>query len=407
MNQNNISKFGSVAIALVFVLGSFYFGTYVGQTQASTDTARYILNKETDKPSDVDFAIFWKAWNALDQKYVATGTSTDEVTSEDRIYGAIKGMTEAMGDPYTVFFPPQETKEFAEAISGNFEGVGMEVGIKDDVLTVVSPLQDTPASKAGILAGDKILEIDSVSTDGLSIDKAIEKIRGKGGTTVTLTLQRGEDQPFELKVVRGVINIPTLETEKRADGIYIIRLFSFTEDSPRLFRNALREFSLSKSDKLIVDLRGNPGGYLEAAVDMASWFLPAGAVVVREDFGEGKEEEVERSKGYDVFNDKLKMVILIDGGSASASEILAGALQDHKKAQIVGTQSFGKGSVQELVQVDENTSLKVTIARWLTPNKVSISKQGITPDVVVELTEDDIEKKYDRQLEEAAKLLKQ
>jgi len=407
MNKNNLSKLTSVLIALVFVLGSFYFGTYIGHTQASTDTTRYLLNKETDKPSEVDFAIFWKAWNILDQKYVATGTSTESATSEERIYGAIKGMTEAMGDPYTVFFPPQETKKFEESISGNFEGVGMEMGIKDDVLTVVSPLQGTPASKAGILAGDKILGIDKISTEGLSIDKAIERIRGKEGTTVTLTVQRGEGAPFEVEVVRAVINIPTIEVINRPDGVFVIRLFSFSSDSPRLFRNALREFSLTKSDKLIVDLRGNPGGYLEAAVDIASWFLPAGKIVVREDFGEEREEETLRSKGYDIFSNNLKLIILIDGGSASASEILAGALRDHKKAQLLGTKSFGKGSVQELVQIDENTSLKVTIARWLTPNKVSISKEGIVPDVLVELTEEDIKNKYDRQLEQAVELLKQ
>jgi len=407
MNQNNLSKFVSVIVALVFILSSFYFGTYIGHTQASTDTTRYLLNKETDKPSDVDFAIFWKAWNALDQKYVATGTSTERVTSEERIYGAIKGMTEAMGDPYTVFFPPQESKEFEETISGNFEGVGMEVGIKDDVLTVISPLQGTPASRAGILTGDKILGIDKIATEGLSVDKSIDRIRGKEGTTVILTIQRGEDAPFEVAVVRAVINIPTIEVINRPDGVFVIRLFSFSRDSPRLFRNALREFSQTKSDKLIIDLRGNPGGYLEAAVDMASWFLPAGKVIVREDFSEGKDEEALRSKGYDIFSDNLKLIVLINGGSASASEILAGALQDHKKAQVVGTKSFGKGSVQEVVSIDENTSLKVTVARWLTPNRVSISKEGIVPDVVVELTDEDVKNKYDRQLEEAVELLKQ
>lgn len=401
------SKIGTLVASLLLILTSFSFGTYVGQSQASVDTAVQLQNKDFGKPSEVDFSLFWKAWNVLDEKYVAThGTTTDDTTAEERVYGAIAGMTAAFGDPYTVFFPPEEAKEFEEEISGNFEGVGMEVGMKDEMLTVISPLKGTPAARAGIKTGDKILKIDDLVTLGISVDEAIDRIRGKKGTEVALTLQRGDDEPFVLKVVRDVIDIPTIETFKRPDGVFVIRLFSFTSESPDLFRKALREFTLSKTDKLILDLRGNPGGYLEAAVDIASWFLPSGKVVVREDFGGGKAEEVSRSKGYNIFSDQLKFAILIDGGSASASEILAGALREYGKAQLVGTKSFGKGSVQELVKITPETSLKVTIARWLTPNGLSISDNGIMPDVVVELATSTDATTIDSQMEKAAELLK-
>ena len=414
-NNPLIQKIGMGVVCLVVVAGSFFIGTYVGQSHAQVDTSANIQNKDTGKPDGVDFSTFWKVWNILDDKYVAThgvGTSTlalvsSTSTDQQRVYGAIKGMTEALGDPYTVFFPPEEAKSFQDEITGNFEGVGMELGIKDDTLVVVSPLKDTPASKAGLLAGDKILKIDNTVTSGLSIDKSISLIKGPKGTVVTFTIQRKDGQPFEVKVTRDVINVPTLETTKRPDGVFVIRLYTFTSQSPDLFRDALRQFVLSNSNKLVLDLRGNPGGYLDAAVDIGSWFLPAGKTIVRESFGAGKDEIVSSSKGYNIFNNNLKFAILIDSGSASASEILSGALHEYGKAILVGTKSFGKGSVQELVQITPDTTLKVTIARWLTPNGVSISGNGITPDYVVNVTPDDIKNGNDPQMEKAVQVLNQ
>ncbi|MFM2383624.1 MAG: carboxy-terminal-processing protease, carboxyl-terminal processing protease, partial [Candidatus Parcubacteria bacterium] len=232
-------------------------------------------------------------------------------------------------------------------------------------------------------------------------------IRGKKGTEVKLTIGREGVDPFEISVVRDVINIPTLDTKyDQSTGIFTIRLYNFTGNSTTLFRNALRDFVATKSNKLIIDLRGNPGGYLEAAVDMASWFLPAGEVVVREDFGPSQAEEVERSSGYNIFGPNLKIVILVDGGSASASEIFAGALSEYGKATLVGTQTFGKGSVQEYMKLDDKTSLKVTIARWLTPKGVSISDGGLKPQYEVKITPEDAKAGKDPQLEKAIELLK-
>ena len=338
------------------------------------------------------------------------------------IYGAIEGMTAALGDPYTVFFPPEESKIFQSEIAGNFEGVGMEVGVKDGKLVVVSPIKDSPAEKAGVRAGDFIMMIDGKESFSMPTDKAVKLIRGKAGTNVKLTLVReGAKNPVEITITRATIDLPTVKTTTktelsgtdgasdgaglRKDGIFVISLYSFSANSANLFRNALKEFINSGSHKLILDLRGNPGGYLEAAVDMASWFLPSGKVVVREEFGKNREERIYRSKGYNIFSDKLRTVILVDGGSASASEILAGALSENGVAKLVGEKTFGKGSVQELVNITSNTSLKVTIAKWLTPNGHSISEQGIVPDYVVEVMPEDVKNKKDRQMEKAVELL--
>ena len=282
----------------------------------------------------------------------------------------------------------------------------MEVGIKDNVLTVVAPLKDTPAYRAGIKPGDKILKIDSTLTSSLNIDNAIKMMRGDKGTTVILTiLHLGEQSPEEIKIVRDIINIPTLDTEARKDGIFVIKLYSFTATSADLFRNAMQQFVNSGDSKLVLDLRGDPGGYLDAAVDMASWFLPEGKTVVTEDYGPNKAPDVLRSKGYNIFTNKLKFVILIDGGSASASEILAGAMQDNGIAKLVGAQSFGKGSVQEVVDVTPDTILKITVARWLTPNGTSISEKGLTPDYPVAITQKDVDNKVDPQMDKAVELL--
>lgn len=373
--------------------------------------------------SNVDFTLFWKAWDIVNNKFVQThfasttssttssiGTSTlsEADINKAKVYGAIKGMVDSLGDPYTTFFPPVEATAFESEIEGSFEGIGMEMGIKDSSLTVVAPLKSSPAEKAGLKTGDKVIQIDGKSTVDMAIDQAVKLIRGKKGTTVTLLVSRaGAEAPIEFKIVRDVIDLPTIDTKMdQKTGIFTIKLYSFSANSASLFRNALRDFVNSKSNKLILDLRGNPGGFLDAAVDMASWFLPPGKPVVEEDYRKGGDQTVERSKGYNIFNDNLRMIILVDGGSASAAEILSGALHDYGKATLVGTRTFGKGSVQEYMKLNDETSLKVTVARWLTPKGISITGNGITPDVVVDITPDDIKKAIDPQMNKAIELLK-
>jgi carboxyl-terminal processing protease len=385
------------------IIVAFFIGVKIGYKNIpAIDKITNIKSRETAVNTNVDFDTFWKVWDKINEKY----PQSSKITDQERVYGAISGLVGSLNDPYSVFFPPAEAKSFEEEIAGNFVGVGMEVGIKDKVLTVIAPLKDTPAYKANIKPGDKILKIDKTVTSNITTEQAIKLIRGDKGTTVVLTILReGNKEPLEIKIVRDIINIPTLETELRKDGIFVIKLYSFSANSAELFRNALKAFSDARTDKLLLDLRGNPGGYLDSAVDMSSWFLPGGKNVVTEDYGNNKKPLVFRSRGYDIFTDKLKFVILINGGSASASEILAGAMQDYNKAILVGSQSYGKGSVQEAIKITPDTLLKITVARWLTPKGNSISEKGLTPDYVVEVTKKDITDKKDPQLDKAVEIL--
>lgn len=401
--MENFSKIKYFSVVVLFVILFFIFGVYIGVSRRpEIEKVTGISGKETQVATQADFSPFWKVWNTLNEKYPSASKTTDQ----ERVYGAIGGLVGSLNDPYSIFFDPDETKSFEEEIAGNFDGIGMEIGIKDKVLTVIAPLKGTPAYRADIKSSDKILKIDETMTSGLSIEKAIKLIRGPKGTTVTLTIFReGNQKPKEIKITRDTINIPTLDTEIRKDGIFVVKLYSFSANSANLFRNAMKQFAESGKDKLLLDLRGNPGGYLEAAVDIASWFLPTGKIIVTEDYGNNKTAEIFRSKGYDIFNDKLKFVILIDNGSASASEILAGAMQNNGRAKLVGSQSFGKGSVQEVVNITSETILKITVAKWLTPNGTSISEKGLTPDYPVEITQEDLDAKADPQLNRAVELL--
>lgn len=380
----NVVVYG-VSVALVAVL-AFGAGLVVGGNgSASAVVARLPLVGDGLDPTPdqrTDLAPFWKAWNALKENYVNTHASSTLPSAKERLHGAIGGLAASYGDPYTVFLPPEEAKIFAENISGSFAGVGMEIGIKGGVLTVIAPLKGTPAERAGIRAGDQIATIDGKSTDGISVDKAVGKIRGPAGTTVSLTLIRG-GKPLDVKVVRDTIQVPeTDDGLDEASGVYHIALYEFSANSASLFSQALARFKVSGSQKLVIDLRGNPGGYLDAAVDMASHFLREGAPVVIEDFGGKEPDQVHASLGYNDVPTGTKIVVLIDGGSASASEILAGALQDAGVATIIGTKSFGKGSVQTLLDLDDG-SLKITVARWVTPKGHWIMDNGITPDIEV------------------------
>lgn len=410
--KKNLSKYLPVFGVFILVGIIFAGGYFVGNrnidniTQAASPELINTENPNVESSSTekVDFAPFWKAWSILDSNFVGA-SSTDINTNQKKVWGAIEGLAASYGDPYTTFFPPEDLKTFEDDIAGNFEGVGIEIDVKDGVLTVVSPLKGTPADKAGMRAKDKIIKIDSKSTIGMSAGEATKLIRGPKGKEVVFNIIR-DGVEKEIKVIRDVIDVPIIISTKRDDGIFVIQITSFSANSADKFRDALREFVNSKYNKLILDVRGNPGGYLEASVDIASWFLPASAVIVSEDFGaKNKPAEVFKSKGYNIFTNNLKMVMLVDEGSASASEILAGALKEHGVAKLVGIKTFGKGSVQELIPLTDNSSIKVTIAHWLTPNGVSLSKNGVDPDVVVKMTEADKKAGKDPQMDKAVELL--
>ena len=392
-----------VIVALIAVGVVLGIGVYLGYShRPEIDKVNSLINKVPQTETTTDFSPFWKAWNVLNEKSIYS----DKISDKDRVWGAISGLASSLNDPYTVFFPPAENKDFTEEIKGSFEGIGAEIGMKDGILTVIAPLKDTPAWNAGLKTGDKIIKINDDSTSNMSIDEAIDLIHGGEGTVVRLTILReGEDETREIKITRQKIDIPTIETKLRDDGIFVISLYSFSENSDNLFKDAIIEFLNSKSNKLILDLRGNPGGYLDASINIVSWFIDEGKVVLSEDFSTRNEPKVYRSHGPRIFNDNLSFVVLVNGGSASASEILAGALKEYGIAKLVGEKTFGKGSVQELVKITEDTSLKVTVARWLTPNGLSISEKGLEPDVEVKMTNDDYKNGRDPQMDKAVEIL--
>ena len=375
----------AVSFTLGYTLGSHKFNALVSGNISNvfeTETPRAISEAE-----EIDFEPFWDAWTLLNQRFYGSATfastTVGQVSGQEKVWGAISGLTASYGDPFTTFLPPEDNEIFEADIQGEFSGVGMEIGSRNGLLTVISPLPGTPAAQAGIRPKDVVAEIDGVDSLNMPTDQAVRLIRGPKGEPVVLSILReGQTGPLEITVIRDVIDIPTITTELSGD-VFIISLYSFTAKSPELFKNALQEFIDSGSERLILDLRGNPGGFLQAAVSVSSWFLAADKLIVEEDFGGNQENKPHYSQGFNVFTDRLKMVILTNGGSASASEIVAGALRDHRVALLVGQTTFGKGSVQELFDLTDETSLKITIAKWLTPSGDHISEDGIVPDIPV------------------------
>jgi carboxyl-terminal processing protease len=393
----------SIAVG-IFIFTIFGIGFLLGGAMNGTVKAETLM-------SDVSLntPLFSSVKQNIDNKFVFWRSSSTLPTAKELEYGMIKGYVESYKDPYTVFFPPVEAKSFAQTVKGSFGGVGMTVGMKDGNIVVIAPLKDSPAMKAGIKAGDLIAAVDGKSMIGKNSEEAVSLIRGELDTPVTLTvLHQDAKATVDIKIVRKEIKIPTLDIEKQ-DGVFIIKLYNFSSESPELFRKALNEFINGKYTRLVIDLRGNPGGYLEAAVNMASYFLKDGQVVVSERQGKSEAVSNHRSTGIVGVPVGVKVVVLVDGGSASASEILAGALKDHGIAKIVGVKSFGKGSVQELVNLADGSSLKVTIAKWYTPNGVNISEAGIVPDVIVPVatsTPKGYKGTYDAQLLKAVEVVK-
>ncbi len=382
--------------------GGFFIGKKSVPEPLPSDTI--IINRELGQPESIDFSLFWQVLKKIEQKYV----DSKEIDYQKILYGAVSGMTKSLDDPYTVFMEPKKTEEFVESVEtgGSFEGVGMEIAIKGGILTVISPLEGTPAMEAGIKAGDKIIKIDGELTDDLLVEEAVNKIRGEKGTEVVLTVFRERlEKPKEISIMRNIIQIPIIKWEMKESNIAYIRIYSFTGNLPEKFENTVSEAINQGAKKVILDLRNNPGGYLGVAVDIASWFIPKGEIVVIEDHGENQEQEKYRSRGYSPLQE-FPVVVLVNKGSASASEIVAGALRDIRDIKLIGEQTFGKGSIQSLETFKNGSSLKITIAKWLTPLGKSISKEGLKSDIEVELTDEDFDANRDPQLNRALEFLK-
>jgi len=369
---------GILIISGVFLLG-FLNGTRWGWQTHLPPIFEKIANRE--KPADLppaDMKIFWDTWRVITEKYVYR----DKLDTQKMIEGATKGLVNSLDDPFSEFLTPEENKALNEELNGEFFGVGMEIAKKDNNIVVVSPLPDSPAEKAGILPNDVILKIDGQDTSEMSTQKAANLIRGPKGTTVVLTIFRpSTNETKEIKLIRDKITVPDLSFKQLDNGIVYLRIYTFNSSLILDFSEAALKIRALNPKGIILDLRNNPGGYLDSVVNISGWFLDKGDIIVREKYSDGKEK-IDRSTGPSLLRD-IPTVVLVNDGTASAAEILAGALRDNRQIPLIGEKTFGKGSVQELVTLENNYSVKITIAEWLTPNGTIIQKNGLTPDIIV------------------------
>jgi carboxyl-terminal processing protease len=365
----------TVAILAALIAGYTGGVAHSRYQQAKTRDAIVTQVVNRDGPAlAVDFNLFWQVWDRLHDRFV----DSDSLDAQKLVYGAISGMVDAAGDPYTVFMEPVTTRQFQEDVEGSFSGIGIEVGKRDGAITVIAPINDSPAYHAGLKAGDVILKVDGAETDEWTVEEAVRHIRGQKGTTVHLTLFReGEEDILEFDIVRNTIRIPAVEWKMLDGKVAYIQIFSFNANVDEEFAKASREIVAAGAQRIILDVRNNPGGFLDSAVSLSGSFLLPNSLVVQEKFSDDNIDEL-RSSGTGRFA-QLPAVILINGGSASASEIVAGALHDIRAIRLVGEKTYGKGSVQQIEGFYNGSSLKVTIAKWLTPNGISISDTGIVP----------------------------
>lgn len=390
------------ATLFLFIVGIGFGGYQLGTLHPQTLIIKGATNIEQDPSVVADFDIFWQTWKLIKDEYL----KGSDIKDKQLLYGAVDGLVKSLGDPNTNFFPPVEAKQFSENVSGHFGGVGMEVGVRNDQLVVIAPLKGSPAERGGIRSGDRILKIDGKDAVALKINEAVSKIRGEIGTKVTLTIIHNEAKATEdVTIVRETIKIPTIDGKILDPDQHIgyLRIRSFNENAPTAFFEEAKQLIEKGLNGLILDLRDDPGGYLEVAVDIGGWFLDKGDVIAIQEFRGGKKQEF-KGYGNGVFK-KIPVVVLTNGGSASASEILAGALRDHLGSKLIGEKTFGKGTVQELRHLKDGSDLKLTIAHWLTPKGTLIDKEGIKPDYEVKLTENNIKKGEDPQLEKAKKVM--
>lgn len=388
-------------VCLACVAGGYELGAHQYAQGAVPEGEGHVTGQGsigTSISSDVDFSTFWEVWKMVRQMYV------DQPVSEKELYyGAMAGMVGALNDPYSTYFNPTDAQSFDEQLAGSFFGIGAQLDVKDDQIVVTAALPGTPAEKAGLQPEDAILGVDGVSTSGMAIDDVVAKIRGEKGTTVTLTLShKGDDAVIEVPIVRDEITIDSVTYAMKDDHVAVISISIFNDDTSKLFADAVAKAEKDGVKSIVLDLRSNPGGLLDAAIDLAGYWIPAGGTAVIEDVRGDKTEYRTHGDGSLAL---IPTVVLVNGGSASASEILAGALQDTHEAQVIGEQTFGKGSVQQFQDLPDGGAVKITVAHWLTPLGRTINKQGVTPDTVVPYTAEDAHANLDPQFDAAINFL--
>ncbi len=398
-----MKKGNRVFFSLFLIIASLSFGYYLGKNQYSLKVNKEeykieVKNKQPQKYSNVDMTLFWEVWETLNTKHLDKPFNPQVL-----VRGAIKGLVKSVGDPYTVYLEPQENESFDETIRGTYEGIGAELTTDGDFVMVVAPFDDSPAQKAGIRPKDKIIKVDETNVIGMELPDVVKLIKGPKGTQVKLTILREGSDPFELEITRDSIVLTTVRKEFKEDNIAYIRISRFGETTNKEWDDAVKSLILENPDfnSVILDLRSNPGGLLLSAVHVASEFIPKG-VVVREEYSDGTKSAIKVDhKGLLIGK---KLIILVDQGSASASEILSGALREKADAKLVGTKTFGKGTVQSPIDYPDGSGLNITVGKWLTPDNYWVHKKGLEPDVEVTFTEEDIKNKKDVQLEKALEL---
>lgn len=397
--------FTVLALILFFLTGwkgAEYY--YFSQPNSSVIINGSSTNSTTtfDNPQSINLSLFWNVWSELENSYVDESATQND---QNLIYGSIKGLVDSLDDPYTVFMTPEETKQFEENLNGSLQGIGAELTVDSGFLIVLSPLKDSPAEKAGLLPGDIIFQIEGEMTGEMTLFEAITKIRGEKETSVTLTIIREElTEPFDVTIVRDEITIESVTYELLDGNIAYVSINQFSDNTSGEFEEAVQNILLTNPKGVILDLRYNGGGYLDISVDILSEFISGNKEAV-----EIKTRNEEDNEIIYVWDDArlpdIPLVVLVNKGSASAAEIVAGAIQDHKRGTVFGEPTFGKGSVQEVALLEDGSSLRLTIAKWLTPSGRDIDEVGIVPDRVIELTYEDIEAGNDTQLEEATTYL--
>lgn len=410
----------NIFLSLIILLAVAAFGYWFGQKSVLNPSGKItqILNKESSQAQDVDFSLFWDVWSRLERSFIDKA----KIVPQQMVYGAISGMVASLGDPFTVFLPPKEQKEAKEELGGSFEGIGAQLGMKDNRIVVVAPLKDMPAEAAGIKSGDWIVKVDGAETAGWTVPEAVNKIKGPKGTPVLLTiLHEGFEKTQDISITRNTILVHSVEWDKtywKQEGKYTkddkcltcpalayLKLTRFGDQTNSEWGKAVEEILTNLKEGtvkgVILDLRSNPGGYLQGAVFIASEFIPEGKVVVQQEYSDGKKETYSVMRQGKLLETPL--VILVNKGSASASEIVAGTLRDYERAKLVGEKTFGKGSIQEAQDLPGGSGLHITIARWLLPKGDWINGKGVDPTVTVSL--DEKNPTLDTQLEEAANQL--
>lgn len=398
-DKKKIIRIAAFALAGAAAAATFFYGGYrTGYSQTKLIRIEGVADINPGSEVSADFGVFWQAWSKIKEQYLRTGN----LSEQDMVYGAIKGLSENIGDPYTTFFSPDDAKKFEEDINGAFGGIGAELEERDGQIMVLAPLKGTPAEKAGLKARDLILKAGDTELFGKTVQDAVKVIRGEPGTKIKIVVSsEGSEGTREIEITREVITLPAVEWEWKDDNVAYIRVINFSQTAPFAFYSAVREIAAGNPRAIVLDLRNNPGGYLEVAVNLAGWFVDRGEVVVKERYATG-DDTIFRSYGNSSLKN-LPTVVLVNGGTASASEIMAGAMRDINGTKLVGERTFGKGTVQTLEELKDGSMLKITVANWVTPAGHIIEESGLVPDENVELPEEGEE---DTQLKKALEMLR-